>query len=392
MRFALLGNHPDGIALAAALAATGRHAFVAYSGPLAGIAAARALQPDVQAVGDLEEILADPAVELVIVAGGPSTRPAQLRRTLQSERHVLCVHPADPSADVAYESAMIRDDTRCVLLPLLPDMLHPGVLRLAELTQQPDSPLGVPRLIELEIHSPAIILLDAELGNPKPGFPGWSVLHQVGGSIAEVSAFAAAEEVDAEAPILLAGRFENGCLWQARLLPNQYESRWRLMVQGNQSRAELVFADGWPKAATLTWRHDGKFIEEMWSEWQPWPRMVELIEAALQRRKPDVTFAGQRLPTWHEEIRCLELDDAARRGIERRRAYALEYPDATEATHFKGTMTLVGCGLIWAMLLLLLIAAWMPWVGWFIVPVLAVFILLQLLRWIIPRQEGETRE
>ena len=50
-------------------------------------------------VSDLEEVLADPAIEAVIVAGAPAVRPAQLRRALQSERHVLCVHPADDSPE-----------------------------------------------------------------------------------------------------------------------------------------------------------------------------------------------------------------------------------------------------------------------------------------------------
>ena len=39
-------------------------------------------------LGDAEELLADPAVELVIVAGGPSVRPAQLRRAVRSQLNV----------------------------------------------------------------------------------------------------------------------------------------------------------------------------------------------------------------------------------------------------------------------------------------------------------------
>jgi hypothetical protein len=77
-------------------------------------------------VSDLEEVLADPSMETVIVAGGPATRPGQLRRALQSERHVLCVCPADDSPDLAYEAAMIQADTGMVLLPLLPEALPPN--------------------------------------------------------------------------------------------------------------------------------------------------------------------------------------------------------------------------------------------------------------------------
>ena len=49
-------------------------------------------------------------------------------------------------------------------------------------------------------------------------------------------------------------------------------------------------------------------------------------------------------------------------------------------------MTLVGCGLLWCVLLLLILSAWFPKVGWLIIPVLALFLALQLLRWLIPRR------
>src|SRR5262249_36259648 len=119
MRFALLGDDPDGLAAARALAASGRHGLVVYSGLVAGleILARDGLKP--RRVGDMEEALADPAIEAVIVAGAPSNRAAQLRRALQSERHVLCVHPVDPSPDIGYEAAQLQSDVRRVLLPLL---------------------------------------------------------------------------------------------------------------------------------------------------------------------------------------------------------------------------------------------------------------------------------
>src|SRR4051794_7301783 len=97
MRFALLGDHPDGLALARAVAESPRHRLVAYSGSTPGADTLRRWQIDAPSVGDLEEVLADPQVEAVIIAGKPGDRAAQLKRALQSERHVLCVHPADDS-------------------------------------------------------------------------------------------------------------------------------------------------------------------------------------------------------------------------------------------------------------------------------------------------------
>ena len=81
-----------------------------------------------------------------------------------------------------------------------------------------------------------------------------------------------------------------------------------------------------------------------------------------------------------DEIRALELNELARRSIERRRAYTLDFQEATEEVGFKGTMTLVGCALLWLIPVVLLLSAWLPWLGWLIVPVLLAFLALQLLK------------
>jgi hypothetical protein len=83
-------------------------------------------------------------------------------------------------------------------------------------------------------------------------------------------------------------------------------------------------------------------------------------------------------------VRALELDDAARRSVAKRRASALEYQEGGEEASFKGMMTLVGCSLVWGVLLLLILANWLPNAKVFIAPLLIVFLAFQLLRFIIP--------
>src|SRR5262249_5597941 len=127
MRFAILGSHADGLEMACALVGSGRHQLLACTTPLPDAYRSRLGPP--KPVADLEEVLADPASDAVVVPGSPVNRPTQLRRALQSERPVLCIHPADSSPDTGYEAAMIQQDTGRVLLPLLPDALHPGIMR-----------------------------------------------------------------------------------------------------------------------------------------------------------------------------------------------------------------------------------------------------------------------
>jgi predicted dehydrogenase len=397
MRFALLGTHPVGLAMAHALVASGRHELLAYTSP---DVASKHIGPGAKLVNDLEEVLADPAIDAVIVAGELDNRPTQLRRALQSERHVLCVHPADHSPDTGYEAAMIQGDTGHVLFSLLPDALHPGIARLTELLRQPEGPIGACRVLQIECHSAGEFLLDADQGESDAALPGWDVLRAIGGEISEVSGFAAEEELAPGQPLLLSGRFEAAGLFHVTLLPmdsrDQLTATWRATLIGERGRAELLFPHGWTGPAFLTWRDEaGELREEAWDAWDPWPVLIDCFESAnalspgTESRMPN---AECRMPTWQDEVRCLELDDAFRRSLARRRTSVLEYPDATEEAGFKGTMTLVGCGLLWASLVLLILSRWFSWVGWLVVPVLAGFLALQLLRWVLPGERGTDKE
>ena len=66
----------------------------------------------------------------------------------------------------------------------------------------------------------------------------------------------------------------------------------------------------------------------------------------------------------------------------------LDNQEATEEAGFKGTMTLVGCALLWGSVGLLIVSRWVPWLGWAILPIFGVFLTLQLLRWAVPPQEA----
>jgi len=401
MRFALLGDHPDGVDLACALTESGRHRILAYTAPLREDIL-RCLGENVRRVSDVEEVLADPAIEAVIVAGHASVRAAQLRRALQSERHVLCVHPADQTPEIAYEAAMIRNDTGRVLMPLLPEATHPAIRRLAEFIRRKEaggSPIGVFRLLEMERGVEGEVLDGVWIPGHKPSFPGWDILRILGGQIQEVSAFAEFEELREGEPVLVSGRFEQGGLFHVSLLPRQRHPNWRLTAIGSGGRVELLFPKGWNGPAILDWRDpDGDSHEEYWERWDPWPVLIERFEQMVSgvasapreaiTRGADATplAEGTRRLSCQDAIRALELDDAARRGVEKRRASVLEYPEATEEVGFKGTMTLVGCSLLWSVLLLLILSVWWPKLGFLIVPLIVVFLGLQFLRYLVPQQ------
>jgi hypothetical protein len=247
MQFALLGDHPDGLDMARALAASGAHALLLYSGPAAGLQFLQRFGLTPRPVSDLEEVLADPAIDGVIIAGGPAVRAAQLRRAMQSECHVLCVHPVGSSPDIAYEAALIQADTGRVLLPLLTMTFHPGMARLADMART-----APPRLVELELWTTEGVLIDSADPDDRPAFPGWDVLRWLGGEITELFLVTTDTEPSHGSAYLISGRFAGGGLFQATLLPQQAHTWLRLSLVTTTGRATLLFPQGWPGAAQWT--------------------------------------------------------------------------------------------------------------------------------------------
>lgn len=409
MKFALVGDHPDGLDLARALTASGRHELHSYAGPTLGVDTLHRDGLTPKRAVDLEDVLADPDVACVIIASAKASRGAMLRRAAQSERHVLCIHPADAKADLAFEVALIQNDTGRVVLPLLPEAFHPAFARFAHLAK------GMAATVfEVRRAGREDFWLDLVGDDSQPGIPNWDVLRRIGGEIVEVFALAPQEEPTPGQPLLLTGKFADGRLFHVTFQSNQPETFWRLAVVGARPLA-LVFPDGWPGAATLTYEDDtGGLRTESWPPLPPWSPLIDAFERAVANRKirqPGVTpgatddrcwtsidqpspqaiqaaetMVGMTRPGsggphlgWTDEIRALELDDAVRRSLRYHRAMTLDLQDATEEASFKGTMTLVGCSLMWTILVLLFLSIWLPWLGWLIFPSLGVFLVLQFL-------------
>lgn len=376
MDFAVIGNHSDGLQMARALAEAGNRLAV-YAGPAGGTAALRQLGQPFETTSDVEELLARPEIDLVIVADDLEHRPNVLRRAMQSERHVLCVHPADLTPDIAYEVAMIQKDTRKVLLPILAERLSPGMTRLRQLYDE--GVLGELQLLECER-----VLHGAQIGwEQSPLLWLWDGLRWLGGEIRDVSALApSTEELRPGDQVTLTGRFVHRGLFQVTLLPGSEDQRGRLLLRGSKGDAELVTPQGPLGPAQLKLRTADGERNESWEAWNPWGSLVAVLEAAS---------AGRAQPlTWLDGTRCLELFDASRRSVAKSRVVPMHYEEFTEASSFKSAMTSMGCLLLClaAIVFIVGVALRLPrWVLYLDLVFLGIFLLLQLLRWIVPEED-----
>jgi predicted dehydrogenase len=365
MQFILIGDHRDGLSVARALLATGRYRLAVYAGPDAGADALAGVFG--RRVAELEEALAVPGLELAVVADALPHRAAVLRRALQSDLHVLCVHPVDIDPAAAYEATMIQNDTRKVLVPMLVDRFTPGLVRVQ--TMLANSELGALEGVEYDRCLPP----GAEWPE-NPLLTLWDGLRYLLGELADVSAFVAQREtLKPWDPVTLSGQFETGTMFQIKVAPEIHD---RLRIRGKLGHVEVQWPNGWAGEAIVNYRSKRGEGTETVAPQAPWPLLIQAFEQRL---------AWQSVaPGWADEVRALEILDAVQESVERRRVIPLIYQKHTEAVGFKGVMAAVGCGMIWMILLLMLASPWLPWVVYLVPLLLGAFLLMQIFRLALP--------
>jgi len=398
MRFALIGEHPLGLETANALREVGRHELGAYSGPAAGLAwleqrgCAAVQHPDAEAV------LALPDIDVVIVAAAYDERADVLRRAVRSEHHVLCVHPADSLPDVTYEAALLAEESRKRLLPILLPRYNPGLHQAREIAQQ--GLLGTLSSVEAEFRLPEAASQTPPPQTAKnrrrrsqrpegnwdssPLLTLWDALRFLLGDVAEVSAIGVdGDALKPTSPLTLTGRFQSGALFQV-LLRAGPSAEDRLCLRGTTDSATLSGAILGPGRCELVCRRLGE-NPTTWN-WQPWPQLVQDLEAALAGKRTTIE--------WQDATRCLELFEAAQQSVKRKRVIPLQYEEFSEEANFKTVMTTLGCLTLLLVLavfiaLLALGAPLGPWSLYLLLPLLLLFLILQALGWIVPRQQRQ---
>lgn len=365
MRFLLLGDHPDGVAAAMALAT--RHEFAAFAGPEATATSFRQLSLAPRYFTDAETALAQKDLDWAIVADDLPHRETLLKRALQSELNVAVVHPPDLEPDIAYEALLILQDTRKQLVPLLPDRTAPALVRLGQhLQEQMPGPW---RQVELEVaFSPPENWAD------HPLLTLWEPLRFLAGEIQDLTVLnPEADALRLDLPLVFTGRFSRGGLFQVMLAPKDgLATGYRLTVRGERGEVKLHAPAGWFGEATME-TAQGK----------------EVIACSSRKAALGHQIDAESPPvTWTEATRCLELFDAAKRCVKRKRLVVLDYEAVGEVGNFKSTMAALGCGTLILIMILFFATPTFPFLKYLIIPLLAGFLLLQLLRW-LAKDEAE---
>jgi predicted dehydrogenase len=316
------------------------------AGPLSAVVAA-----DVPRDPSWESLLDPRACDAVLVGvdGWTDARADGVRALVQAGRTLLLSHPLVLSMLWAYELDMIRGDSGATLIPFLPDRLHPFIRRLQERIEAGlagADPLGTVETIMMERRlvdrSRDAVLralaVDADLVRVLAGDP--SRLSTLG-----------AANADAAWNTLAVG-FSG---------PTQVPVRWQV-VRGDRPglRITLVHAQGstavdipddspgrstHPDGATWTWSGDP-------AETLAFDRGAVMLEQLHGRSQP-MTIAPA---AWADAARAIELAETVPRSLAKGRAIDLHQEEFTEIGTFRGTMASLGCGLVLAALLVIVLA------------------------------------
>jgi hypothetical protein len=333
------------------------------------------------------ESLLDAQVCDAVLVGGDDWNAARadgVRALVQAGRTLLLSHPLVLSMLWAYELDMIRGDSGATLIPFLPDRLHPFIRRLQERIEAGlagADPLGPVETIMMERRlvdrSRDAVLralaVDADLVRVLAGEP--SRLSTLG-----------AADADAAWNTLAVG-FTG---------PTQVPVRWqvargerpglRIALMHAQGSTSVEIPDASPHGAASPWTWIGGTDESL-----PFDRGAVMLDELHRRRQPTPIAPA----AWSDAARAIELAETVPRSLAKGRAIDLHQEEFSELGTFRGTMASLGCGLVLAALMLLVLATLVGGVareaGWewgeriagiwphVVLAVLAVFLALQLL-------------
>ncbi|NIP84374.1 MAG: hypothetical protein GTO03_01980 [Planctomycetales bacterium] len=331
--------------------------------------------------------------DCLVLAAGDDPRAVldNVRRLVELERPLVLAHPLHPSAMVYYELELVRESGPAMLVPYLPFRWHPAVRQLADGARAEEAAAGGP----LEQ-----ITLDRSVGQLTRS--GWldlfagdvDVVRLLAGDITDVAAMLGAAPDEAPTSLNVQMTTRRGVLVRWSLTAVEQPPAGQLTLVGR--RGSLTLSLG----ATQPWQLEAVAGQRQLLETWPAPdgqqRLAALV-AVLQQLKTDPALS-QRL--WQDATRDVEVVEALEKSLRKRRLVQLNYEGRGEQEAFKGTMVSLGCGLLVVLVMIAVaagaalklakeqgldqLAAWVAKLPYLALGVMVLFLLLQLLRLVIP--------
>lgn len=412
MRFALLGIDDSTLPLARAIQASEEHELSLI---LAETVDERLPGAAVRAADEWELLLAASEQDAVLVAacrdvspvGKPGPREQlrleQVRRLAQAGVPMLVAHPLTHSVLDAYEIEMLAAEQGTVVMPILPQRAV-----MAELLQACRELRGINH-VNLERRLGPLPLAEAL----RRFAHDVDLLSEISGGVTKISAMGSWTERGAE-PAPLGGGSELRGLGAQLSGPAAVRCQWSPQSPSPAAECEIVVGS---ESGQLRFSCDDQGRYELLGGESPLLGQVSpqaaadvllgqfvAAVAAAAAGQPAATDMASR---WTAAIRSLELTEGLTRSLRRDRTIEIRDDTASEVGAFKGTMASLGCSLLIGGLVLMVLTAVVAGVAdrfgfprlaqlaggswyWILIATMGGFLLLQLLRFVIPDETSES--
>ena len=406
MKFALLGCDPDTLELALEVARHPAHALVWAHDSGDREPTIRAAAPGIVSTEHWEGLLGGTIADVVLIsrANDEELRAEQLRKLAQTGTAMIVSHPVVDSMLLYYELDMIRQGSRCQMLPYVSQRWHPAWSRLGELVRQGAAgPIGVVEQVVVEHVLPSrgrgevmcAFVRDMEMVRPLCG-----VLNKVS-AMTSSGVRVSAESINYGTLSVQMSSLSNVLV------------RWSVAVADQSAGSDFTFIGTRGKLTLVApqagaWRlelnGDGRITTEHFDEAllaaTALPRLLEALAGGAAASNCGQAGLLATVPDWLDACHTMELADAAQHSLERGRTIELHYEAPSEHSTFKGVMSGVGCLLLGVGLLVLIVAttavhAGVPLADYWpqmLLGVLVAFLLLQLLRLVFPSEPKPRRK
>ena len=389
MKLAVLGTDPDILALVAAALAAG-HAIL-WLGDVRSddLPAFQRLVPGLRVSGDWESLLDHSLVDAVLVGRGTAAdalRAEQLKRLVADIMPVLAVHPVGTSVLVYYELDMARHEVHGILRHYSPPADSPAVAEVAVWVQTGNGPIGT-------VHQLICQRNLADCGREsviRHLARDVEVLRAVAGAVRTVSAVGPrmADASYASLQVQMTGPGAATLRWAAAPMTDQL-SRASLTLIGERGTAtlELPSDDG-----QVTVNVGGETESHSMPMFDAPRAAIDALAAALAANGTEQSEAAS---TWQAATAAMEIVDTIELSLQKGRTIEVHQQRLTEQLAFRGTMAAFGCGLLLVMFFVLVAAGvvgdvlGVPLKDYWpiaLLAVLAVFLLMQALPWLVKRR------
>lgn len=410
MKIGILGCDDHILAIAVAAVEGGHSLSPAYDVPdeLPTILSGIDRQPREQWQGLLEDEVCDAV--LVGVDGWSEHRAEQVRTLVQAGRTILIGHPTSLSMLWAYELDMILADSSATVIPALATRHHPFIYSLKNLVEQSiagNGPLGPIESLQFERRQP-----DRDQDSVLTSFArDADVIRVLIGDPSRLMALGGGDAGWANLAVGLSG-------------PDQVSVRWQV-AKGNtrELTIQLICERGRlcidiPEQACGVWAVTQQTDADVSNPlpafptetvaFQPAEVLLELLLHAVKGDADNRSNSSIPPAMWPDAARTIELAETIPRSVKKGRGIDLHQEEFSELGTFRGTMASLGCGIIMVGLFILFLATLVGGVaraaGWTfgerlaaiwpyaILTTLILFLILQLLPFLLPKDSGNSDE